>query len=156
MSATHVVIHLHLCFCSLDETLGDYYYFNFETGETQWDHPLDRVYRQKVIEARDNLIKGADKAAKVESSNCQSESKTPSTYLDSNHAECKAINGSKLSSIAGDGRNSLETVTTTKNSDNKYSSRSNSTESENMELAQNKLVRIHKIKMPISLAEGNI
>lgn len=37
---------------SLDETLGDYYYFNFETGETQWNHPLDRIFREKVIQAR--------------------------------------------------------------------------------------------------------
>ena len=36
----------------MDETLGDYYYFNFETGETQWNHPLDKIFREKVIEAR--------------------------------------------------------------------------------------------------------
>ena len=39
-------------FFSLDETLGDYYYFNIETGETQWDHPLDKIFREKVIQAR--------------------------------------------------------------------------------------------------------
>ena len=39
-------------FFSLDETLGDYYYFNFETGETQWNHPLDKIFREKVIQAR--------------------------------------------------------------------------------------------------------
>ena len=37
---------------SLDETLGDYYYFNFETGETQWNHPLDKIFCEKVIQAR--------------------------------------------------------------------------------------------------------
>ena len=37
---------------SLDETLGDYYYFNFETGETQWNHPLDKIFREKVVQAR--------------------------------------------------------------------------------------------------------
>ena len=42
---------------SLDETLGDYYYFNFETGETQWNHPLDKVYCEKIIEARKTLPK---------------------------------------------------------------------------------------------------
>ena len=36
----------------MDETLGDYYYFNFETGETQWNHPLDKIFREKVIQAR--------------------------------------------------------------------------------------------------------
>ena len=38
--------------CSLDDTIGDYYYFNVDTGETQWAHPLDEIYRQKVILAR--------------------------------------------------------------------------------------------------------
>ena len=36
----------------MDEALGDYYYFNFETGETQWSHPLDDIYREKVIQTR--------------------------------------------------------------------------------------------------------
>ena len=41
-----------LAFCSLDDTIGDYYYFNVNSGETQWAHPLDEIYRQKVILAR--------------------------------------------------------------------------------------------------------
>ena len=50
-----------LClFFSLDETLGDYYYFNFETGETQWSHPLDKIYCEKVIEIRTNSSKQED------------------------------------------------------------------------------------------------
>ena len=38
--------------CSWSEVHGDYYYFNFHTGASQWDHPLDEVYRQKVTFAR--------------------------------------------------------------------------------------------------------
>ena len=38
--------------CSLDETIGDYYYFNVNSGETQWAHPLDEIYKQKVTLAR--------------------------------------------------------------------------------------------------------
>ena len=33
---------------SVDSESGEFYYFNFATGETQWEHPLDEVYRQKV------------------------------------------------------------------------------------------------------------
>ena len=39
---------------SLDDTIGDYYYFNVENGETQWAHPLDEIYRQKVKLARES------------------------------------------------------------------------------------------------------
>jgi len=31
---------------------GELYYFNFETGESQWDHPLDEVYRKKFQETK--------------------------------------------------------------------------------------------------------
>ena len=51
---------LFYLFFSLDETLGDYYYFNFETGETQWSHPLDKIYCEKVIEIRTNCSKQED------------------------------------------------------------------------------------------------
>ena len=37
-----------LVFHSVDSESGEFYYFNFATGETQWEHPLDDVYRQKV------------------------------------------------------------------------------------------------------------
>ena len=40
--------------------MGDYYYFNFETGETQWSHPLDKIYCEKVIKARTNCSKEDD------------------------------------------------------------------------------------------------
>ncbi|KAF0296599.1 Centrosomal protein [Amphibalanus amphitrite] len=35
-----------------EEEKGLLYYFNFRSGETRWEHPLDAVYRQKVIVAR--------------------------------------------------------------------------------------------------------
>ena len=37
-----------LLYHSVDSVSGEFYYFNFATGETQWEHPLDEVYRQKV------------------------------------------------------------------------------------------------------------
>ena len=37
-----------LLYHSVDSESGEFYYFNFATGETQWEHPLDEVYRQKV------------------------------------------------------------------------------------------------------------
>ena len=42
---------------SWDETIGDYYYFNSDTGDTQWAHPLDEIYRQKVDLAREQFRK---------------------------------------------------------------------------------------------------
>ena len=60
----------------MDEALGDYYYFNFETGETQWSHPLDDIYREKVIQTRKSFsskesilkeaLKNNEKLIKVE------------------------------------------------------------------------------------------
>ena len=41
--------------CSWDETIGDYYYFNSDTGDTQWAHPLDEIYKQKVTLAREQF-----------------------------------------------------------------------------------------------------
>ena len=32
---------------------GQVYYFNFATGESDWDHPCDAVFRAKVIEERE-------------------------------------------------------------------------------------------------------
>ena len=46
------VIHtLSLC-CSFEEDQGLLYYFNFRSGETRWEHPLDALYRDKVTLAR--------------------------------------------------------------------------------------------------------
>ncbi|XP_018322411.1 trichohyalin isoform X2 [Agrilus planipennis] len=35
-----------------DETRKCYYYFNKETNKTQWEHPLDEVYRDLVVKVR--------------------------------------------------------------------------------------------------------
>jgi hypothetical protein len=34
--------------------LDDYYYFNFATGASQWEHPLDDLYRNRVLEERES------------------------------------------------------------------------------------------------------
>ena len=31
---------------------GDIYYFNFQTGDSVWDHPCDEYYRNMVIEEK--------------------------------------------------------------------------------------------------------
>lgn len=38
---------------SFDEKLQTHYYYNEETKNTQWEHPLDTVYRDLVKKARD-------------------------------------------------------------------------------------------------------
>ncbi|GKT37187.1 WW domain [Aduncisulcus paluster] len=35
---------------------GDLYYFNFETGDTTWDHPCDAIYKKKFEDAKKNRI----------------------------------------------------------------------------------------------------
>ncbi|KAI8432407.1 hypothetical protein MSG28_004804 [Choristoneura fumiferana] len=39
-----------------DEKLQTHYYYNEETKKTQWEHPLDHVYRELVKKARDASI----------------------------------------------------------------------------------------------------
>jgi hypothetical protein len=34
----------------------DVFYFNFETGESVWDHPCDDIYREKVREAMEQRV----------------------------------------------------------------------------------------------------
>ena len=52
---TYLLLTLLDFFCSWDETIGDYYYFNSDTGSTQWAHPLDEIYKQKVTLAREQF-----------------------------------------------------------------------------------------------------
>ena len=41
---------------------GELYYFNFETGESIWDHPCDEDYKKLVLQERNALLeKGKDK-----------------------------------------------------------------------------------------------
>ena len=53
----------------MDEALGDYYYFNFETGETQWSHPLDDIYREKVIQTRKSFFSKESISKEAQKSN---------------------------------------------------------------------------------------
>ena len=34
------------------DTIGDIYYFNFETGDNIWDHPCDEFYRRMFADER--------------------------------------------------------------------------------------------------------
>ena len=58
---TYLLLTLLDFFCSWDETIGDYYYFNSDTGDTQWAHPLDEIYKQKVTLAREQFNNAEDK-----------------------------------------------------------------------------------------------
>lgn len=53
---------------------GDLYYFNFDTGQSIWDHPCDEHYRKLVIQERERwsapgAIKKKDKKKKKEKKN---------------------------------------------------------------------------------------
>ena len=37
---------------SFEEETDAWYYFNFNTGETQWTHPLDSVFQKRVAAER--------------------------------------------------------------------------------------------------------
>ena len=54
-AAFSLVFFFFHCKNSWDETIGDYYYFNSDTGDTQWAHPLDQIYKQKVSIAREQF-----------------------------------------------------------------------------------------------------
>lgn len=40
--------------CATDE--GDVYYFNFETGVSSWDHPMDEYYKKLALEEKNKLL----------------------------------------------------------------------------------------------------
>jgi centrosomal protein CEP164 len=46
-------------FSSYDEKLESWYYFNFRSGESRWEHPLDDVYRNLVRKVRSESISSA-------------------------------------------------------------------------------------------------
>ena len=41
---------------SFDETLASWFYYDFTNGETQWNHPLDEIYKEKVVKAREEIV----------------------------------------------------------------------------------------------------
>ena len=48
-----VDFYLHdFLYSSYEETLSQWFYFNTSAGTTQWNHPLDDIYKDKVEEAR--------------------------------------------------------------------------------------------------------
>ena len=63
--------------CSFDETLDAWYYFNFKNGATQWHHPLDSVYKERVEAAR-------KEGAKVPEGNF-SETEVPTEFSEDKH-----------------------------------------------------------------------
>ena len=44
--------------CKAPDT-GDIYYFNFQTGESVWDHPCDEYYKNLYATEKANLEKRA-------------------------------------------------------------------------------------------------
>ncbi|NWU19349.1 CE164 protein, partial [Dyaphorophyia castanea] len=50
-----------------DITGGEIYFFNFENGQSVWEHPCDEHYRQLVIREREKLLaRGSLKKQKKE------------------------------------------------------------------------------------------
>ena len=43
---------MKLSFSSSQDSSGEIYYFNFENGDSVWDHPCDEYCRNMVIEER--------------------------------------------------------------------------------------------------------
>ncbi len=37
---------------------NDIYYFNFESGESIWEHPCDKYYKEQYLKAKQNKLKG--------------------------------------------------------------------------------------------------
>ena len=37
--------------------MAAWFYYDLSTGDTQWDHPLDSVFREKVVTARAGLVR---------------------------------------------------------------------------------------------------
>lgn len=68
---------------------GDIYYFNFSTGQSSWDHPLDEYYRRLVVQEREHSqlaataggpgVKDKDKKKKREKKEKKEEKKKKKT-----------------------------------------------------------------------------
>ena len=114
--------HFHSHF-SLDETLGDYYYFNFETGETQWNHPLDKIFREKVIEAR------------------RIHSNEGGSLQEKNNQEILPKN-SKSATLEGEGTENLGNIDISHRNEENLISNSNQEDNQEMSLTPKKLVSI--------------
>jgi hypothetical protein len=52
------------------DPLGDnLYYFNFETGESIWDHPRDEIYKKLVIDERKKLLENRAQYKQLQTDN---------------------------------------------------------------------------------------
>ena len=47
--------YLNYYICSHAESYDHWYYYNSVSGITQWEHPVDTIYRQKLQQARENF-----------------------------------------------------------------------------------------------------
>eukprot|EP00105_Crassostrea_gigas_P001099 XP_011413124.1 PREDICTED: uncharacterized protein LOC105317981 isoform X1 [Crassostrea gigas] len=73
---------------------GDIYYFNFATGENKWDHPCDKLYREKVKEERAKLSmnrKGASKGNSYKADGGKKKEKKNKTAEKENDAKLQRL-----------------------------------------------------------------
>lgn len=66
----------------IQDVSGDIYYFNFENGQSMWDHPCDEYYRglylQEKKKKKERLAKDRSKSNSISESNRESRSKNRS------------------------------------------------------------------------------
>jgi hypothetical protein len=56
-----IKLNIHVVYFSFDQRKKAWYYFNYENGTSQWEHPLDGVYRDLVKKTRqESLSSGGD------------------------------------------------------------------------------------------------
>nr|XP_034303042.1 uncharacterized protein LOC105317981 [Crassostrea gigas] len=73
---------------------GDIYYFNFATGENKWDHPCDKLYKEKVKEERAKLSmnrKGASKGNSYKADGGKKKEKKNKTAEKANDAKLQRL-----------------------------------------------------------------
>lgn len=56
-------------FFSFDEKSKSYYYYNNHSGKTQWEHPLDDIYRNMVVKVRSGSQASFDEDSKAHEEN---------------------------------------------------------------------------------------
>lgn len=61
----NVIINFYVYFNSYDEKSKSYYYYNGQTGKTQWEHPLDDIYRSMVAKVRSGSQASFDEDSKA-------------------------------------------------------------------------------------------
>ena len=66
---------------------GQVYYFNFATGESDWDHPCDAVFRAKVVEERERRAKGPSGDGPASDASAESSDGRGSSFHSAGEAE---------------------------------------------------------------------